>query len=335
MSALSGDMRIMKVSVAVPAYNAEKTINACLAALVGQTYPQGLREIIVVDDGSTDSTPDIVGRYPVKLIRQSNKGPASARNAGAKASTGEIIMFTDSDCVPEPDWIGQMLKPFADPAVCAAKGAYKSNQPQLTARFSQVEFEERFELLKKAGYIDMVDTYSAAFRREVFFGAGGFDESFPAANNEDTDLSYKLSLAGKKMTFNPDAIVYHMGHPACVSRYLKVKFWRGYWRMVVYERYPKKMVKDTYTPQSLKAQVALVYGAIPVFAAGLFIPWFLWLTAAILGAFIATTVPFAVFAARRDLPVGVLAPFYLVLRALAIGGGVLYYTLTRKSRAGV
>jgi glycosyltransferase involved in cell wall biosynthesis len=325
----------MKVSVVVPAYNAEKTINTCLTALVGQTYPHGLREIIVVDDGSTDSTADIVGRYPVRLIRQSNKGPASARNAGANTSTGEIIMFTDSDCAPEPDWIEQMLKPFANPAVCAVKGAYKSNQPQLTARFSQVEFEERFELLKRAESIDMVDTYSAAFRREVFVGAGGFDESFPSANNEDTDLSYKLSLAGKKMAFNPDAIVYHMGHPACVERYLKVKFWRGYWRMVVYERYPKKMVKDTYTPQSLKAQVALVYGAIAVLAAGVFIPWFLWLTAAILGAFIATTVPFAVFAARRDLAVGVVSPFYLALRALAIGGGVLYYTLTRKSRAGV
>ena len=77
----------------------------------------------------------------------------------------------------------------------------------------------------------------------------GFDESFPVANNEDTDLSYRIAAAGHVMVFNPDAVVSHLRHPDSLRRYIRQKFWRGYWRMIVYRRHPGKMVKDTYTPR--------------------------------------------------------------------------------------
>ena len=154
-----------------------------------------------------------------------------------KEAQGEIILFTDSDCVPSDNWISEMVKPFEDKEVVAVKGAYKTRQKSITARFAQLEFEERFEMLKKAESIDMVDTYSAGYRKDIFLLMGGFDPYFPVANNEDTELSYRMSKLGYKMVFNPDAIVYHLNHPSSIKRYARLKFWRGYWRTVVYKRF--------------------------------------------------------------------------------------------------
>src|SRR5438270_189444 len=82
-------------------------------------------------------------------------------------------------------------------------------------------------------------TYPAAFRRAAFLAAGGFDERFPTANNEDVELSYRLAAQGARLVFAPTARVYHT-HPATLGRYLRVKFGRGYWRTLVYRMYPGK-----------------------------------------------------------------------------------------------
>ena len=312
------------VSVIVPTYNAEKTIGQCLEALAGQSYPADSYEVIVVDDGSTDGTGDIARRHKIKYIRQENRGPAAARNRGAEEAGGEIILFTDSDCLPDKDWIGEMVKPFADPGVAAVKGAYKTGQKEITARFAQLEFEERFQLLKKAESIDMVDTYSAGFRRKIFMDMGGFDTSFPVANNEDTELSYRMSAAGHKMVFNPDAIVYHLDHPSSVKRYARLKFWRGYWRMAVYRRFPDKMVKDTYTPQTLKVQILFLYLSLLLWPAAGIHPYFtppLFFCMAVLAV---STLPFAAFAVKKDPAAGLLSPFLLLVRAASLGAGMIW-----------
>jgi cellulose synthase/poly-beta-1,6-N-acetylglucosamine synthase-like glycosyltransferase len=321
---------LQKVSVIIPAYNAEKTINRCLDALLDQSYQRDLYEIIVVNDGSLDKTADIVKGYPVRYISQENKGPASARNKGAEAAEGEIILFTDSDCVPDKNWISEMVKPFNDPEASAVKGAYRTHQSGIVARFSQLEFEERFEMLKKVKSIDMVDTYSAGFRRDIFLRMGGFDCSFPVANNEDTELSYRMSRLGFKMVFNPDAIVYHLNHPDSIRRYARLKFWRGYWRMVVYKRFPEKMVKDTYTPQTLKLQVILS----PLLAAGLpiavFFPEYgLYPFLLIVLCFIFISIPFILMSFKKDAIIALFSPFLLFIRAASIGLGALWGVLHR------
>ncbi|MCP4622378.1 MAG: glycosyltransferase [bacterium] len=120
-----------------------------------------------------------------------------------------------------------MVKSFDDSAVTAVMGAYCTRQKQLAARFAQLEFEDRYDRLAKSASIDMLATYSAAIRKDVFMQMKGFDESFPVANNEDTDLSYRLCAAGHKIVFSPAAIVYH-SHPDILTKYLKIIFWRGY-----------------------------------------------------------------------------------------------------------
>lgn len=320
-------------SVVVPAYNAGATIASCLEALLRQSVPRERYEVLVVDDGSTDDTAAIVRGFPVTAIRQENRGPAAARNHGARRARGGIVLFTDADCVPDRDWIAQMVRPFADTAVAAVKGAYRTAQRPLVARFCQAEFEERFALLRRAAAIDMVDTYSAAFRKDVFARMNGFDESFPVANNEDTDLSYRIFAAGHRMVFNPDAVVAHLRHPDTLVKYARQKFWRGYWRMVVYRRFPGKMVKDTYTPQALKLQVLTLAGAAAALPAGLLWPPAPVLSAASLLVFLASTVPFALQTARRDPAVALLSPPFLAVRAAAIGAGVLWHTLSGQRAA--
>ena len=176
----------------------------------------------------------------------------------------------------------------------------------------------------------MIDTYSAGFKKEVFLSMGGFDPSFPFPNNEDTDLSYRMSLEGYKMVFNPDAIVWHSGHPDSLKKYVKLKFWRGYWRMVVYRRYSNKIIKDSYTPQTLKLQICFAF-------LSLFCLVFMWLLPSIMFyvflvsviLFLISSVEFMRLAIRDDKRIGMLSPFFLFMRAMALGSGILYYLLKR------
>ncbi len=312
----------MEFSVIIPAYNAEKTIGQCLKALLSQSLPRERYEIILVDDGSADHTANIVQRYPVRYMHQTNQGPAAARNRGAFMAEGNIILFTDADCVPDRNWIEQMTAPFlTDERISGVKGAYRTRQSSLTARFAQAEFEDRFDLLRKSRFIDMVDTYSAAFKKEVFLAAGGFDSSFPAANNEDTELSYRLVSRGHHLVFNPGAFVYHT-HPDTLKKYLRIKFWRGYWRLVVYARYPGKAVKDSYTPVVIKIQTLLLLttmGLVPlalVFRC-VSMGWLLWpLAGAVVSSF-----PFSAKVFRKDRVVGFLSPAYCLARAVVFAAG--------------
>ena len=96
--------RAPQFSVIIPVYNGEGTIAECLEALASQDMPRREFEVIVVDDGSTDGTAAIVKQFDVKYIHQENTGPATARNVGVKNAQGKIVVFTDADCVPEPNW---------------------------------------------------------------------------------------------------------------------------------------------------------------------------------------------------------------------------------------
>ncbi|KAF0144497.1 MAG: hypothetical protein FD156_1801 [Nitrospirae bacterium] len=316
------------VSVVIPAYNAEKTIAACLTSLMKQDYP-GDYEVIVVDDGSSDSTPNIVSGYErVRLIKQENAGPAAARNKGAAAAKGEIILFTDSDCVPEGNWIKEMVNPFKDNRdVVGVKGRYKTKQKETTARFVQFEYEDKYRYMQKDKYIDFIDTYSAGFKREIFLEMRGYDTEFPVACAEDVELSFRLSKKGYKMIFNPNAVVYHI-HPAGLKDYLRKKYKFAYWRIVAVKKNPEKIVKDSHTPQVMKLQVlfppavlgsallSVAYNRLMCFSLLCFF------------VFILTTIPFTIRTGKKDLMVGLISPVFLFLRSLSqffgILGGITY-----------
>lgn len=321
------------VSIVIPAYNAERTMGDCLKALSEQDF-KGDYEVIVVDDGSTDSTPDIASGFQnVRLIRQENAGPAAARNNGAKEAKGDIILFTDSDCVPEGDWMSQMMRSFeGDPGISGVKGRYRTRQKELIARFVQLEYEDKYDYMERHKYIDFIDTYSAGFKKDVFLQMQGYDSEFPVACAEDIELSYRMSRQGHRMVFNPRAVVYHI-HPTGLWDYLRKKYKFAYWRMLAVKKNPDKLVKDTHTPQLMKFQVLLPPAVAAALAATALNGKAIYLALALLAFFMVTTVPFTVKAISKDAPVGIVSPALLFLRAasqfLGIAGGASYVVTHR------
>jgi glycosyltransferase involved in cell wall biosynthesis len=312
----------MPVSIIIPTYNGAARIGNCLDALLKQSLKQDA-EILVVDDGSTDNIADIVSSYPgVRLISQSNAGPAAARNRGALEARGTIILFTDDDCVPAPDWIAAMLGPFKDPDIVGTKGVYRTRQESLVARFVQIEYEDKYRLMAHLPRIDFIDTYSAAFRRDRFLEMDGYDTSFPVACAEDIELTYRMSRRGWKMVFVTVAVVYHT-HPATLLRYLKKKYKFAFWRVLAVRRNPGKGLKDSHTPQIMKLQL--------LFAPALLLSIFydLWArpaipaSALVFAAFFISTLPFAVRAIAKDPIIGLLSPAFLAARAVAQALGVI------------
>lgn len=315
------------VSIIIPTFNGASRIGRCLDALLGQkTTPQV--EILVVDDGSSDNIAEVVKQYSdVRLISQANAGPAAARNRGALEACDEIVLFTDDDCIPASGWLAAMIAPFEDPDVVGVKGAYRTQQKQLVARFVQIEYEDRYRRMARFSIIDFIDTYSAAFRRDKFWEARGFDTDFPVACAEDAELSYRMSARGWKMKFAPDAVVYHT-HPETLSKYLAKKYKFAFWRMLAVRKNPHKAVADSHTPQLMKLQLLFPPALLLAVSFDLLMRPSVPVTGIVLVAFLISTLPFAARAMKKDPVVGLLSPILLALRAcaqmLGVAAGIAY-----------
>jgi glycosyltransferase involved in cell wall biosynthesis len=308
----------LRISVIIPAYNAADTIGRCLEALDAQTHPPD--EIIVVDDGSTDDTAQVAGAFDVHVITQPNQGPGAARNRGVAAAHGDLLLFTDADCAPAPDWVACMIAPFTSAEVAGAKGTYRTHQRGLVPRFVQIEYENRYDRMRGRSSIDFIDTYSAAYRSDVFRSSGGFDAALRM--NQDQELSFRLTADGHRLVFVPEARVYHL-HDASLKEYVRRKFWIGYWKARVVRAHPSKLVRDSHTPQVLKLQMGLAgLGGLLLIgglldgrlALGGLMAW---------GLLMLSAIPFLIKVWRRDRPVLLIAPLMLFLRAWALGLGFL------------
>lgn len=322
---MTGDSAFPSASVVVPVYNASADLPKLLDALAGQTLAPS--EVILVDDGSTDGSVETARAwadghpdFPLRILEQSNQGPAKARNLGADAAIGEILLFTDSDCLPDRGWVEGMTGPFRDPEVQGVQGVYRTRQTETMARFSQLEIEDRYLRMKRNPTIDFIGTYSAAYRKSVFMEEGKFDDRFPIASGEDADFSYRLAAKGRKMVFQPEAVVYHR-HPHTLSRYLGQKFWRAYWRNLLYRRHRSRILKDSYTPQALKFETLLAI-LFPFSLLGLWLPTPGPLApAAVVAGILLLSLPFTFWVFGRDMKVGLISPLVILLRSFAFALG--------------
>lgn len=308
-----------RYSVIVPAYREANRISDCVQALVDQSIPRSDYEIIVVDDASPDDTGAAAQASGADVVHRIDHGGASAaRNAGIARARGDLVLFTDADCAPCREWIERMVAPFSDPDIVGAKGTYRSRQKTLVARLVQLEFEVRYERMATLPEIDFIDTYAAAYRRSTLDDEGGFDTEYPVPSAEDIDLSFRLAQKGYRMVFVPDAWVWHV-HPTSLKAYLKRKMRFGYWRALLYIRYPNKIAGDAHTDPLLKPQFALAALVGLLAAAGLFCP-LLWIGAAVaLSAFCLTTMPFVRWAWSRDREIALAWPMIVLLRVLLQG----------------
>ncbi len=314
----------LRASIIIAAYNAGRDLPRCLAALEHQTLPQDEFEVIVADDGSTDDTAALAEAAGARVLRLEHGGPAAARNAGVAAARAPIVVFTDADCEPVADFLERLLEPFAAPVVSGTRGVYRSQQKALVARFIQLEYEERYHRIAHVeqvrGTVNALDTSYAAYRREVFLEAGGFDTRFRGAAGEDHELSYRLAEQGHVFRLSPLAAVYHR-HVASFRGYARRKFRIGYWKAFLTRQHPGYAVADSHTTQSLKVQIALTGLIIPVLAASLVWAQLLWVALALAAIFVLTAVPFLALVARKDAAVLVVALPLLVVRAAASGAG--------------
>lgn len=239
--------RKLTVSVVIPAYNASRTIEKCLDAISKQSYPSEY-EIIVVDDGSKDNTKELIKRFgKVKYIYKENSGPAAARNVGWKAASGDVIVFTDSDCVPEENWLEEIVKPLdIDKKVVAVGGKYERtlNDDKKLAKLIGEEINLRYN--KIGTYTDAHGSYSLAVYKKVLEKVGGFNEYYRIATAEDWDLCYKITEKGYKIAFCREAKVGHY-HPENLYKYLRTQFKHGFYRMKLYKDHPQKVKGDQYS----------------------------------------------------------------------------------------
>jgi cellulose synthase/poly-beta-1,6-N-acetylglucosamine synthase-like glycosyltransferase len=200
------------VTVIVPAYNEAAGIAASLRSLVASDWPHGL-SVVVVDDGSTDSTPDIVARLGLRrtyLVRQVNQGKPAALNAGLAVAGTEVVVMVDGDTVFEPGTIAELVAPFADPRVGATSGNAKvANRGSLLGRWQHIEYVMGFNLdrrlLASLGTIVTIPGAVGAFRAAALRDVRGVSEDTIA---EDTDLTIAIQRAGWRVAYQDRAIAW-------------------------------------------------------------------------------------------------------------------------------
>lgn len=298
------------VTLIIPVYNGMSTLPECLDSLEKQDYP-GEVEYIIVDDGSSDGSGEYCISRGFRVMRQQNQGPGVARNIGAKVASGEYLVFTDADCVLNPDFITELVRPLMGTDIIGSQGVFYSNQSNIVARFIQHEVSERMERERKVDYIDWVATYAACYRKDVFLENGGFIDTY---SSEDVELSFRLSEKGCRMVMAPKAQCRHRNYENFL-KFLRFKYKRAYWTVWLYKKYPRRIAKDRLTPATRKSMMVFMAAAI------LFMLLSIWWKASFYIAvgwwivFCISTLPFTFkVISRKDYTVGMLSPLFLLIR---------------------
>jgi glycosyltransferase involved in cell wall biosynthesis len=230
--------RLPRVSVVVCAYNAERTMDACLDSLEDLNYPD--YEVIVVNDGSTDRTREIAERYAYcRLINQENKGLSAARNVGAAAATGEIVAYTDSDCVADPDWLLYLVGKMERDGLAACGGPnFPPPEDALIPAAVAVSPGGPTHVLVDDEVAEHIAGCNMAFRRDVLLGLGGFDPIFRAAG-DDVDFCWRLQDAGYAIGYCAAATVWHFRRNT-VRAYIGQQRGYGKAEALVYAKHPAR-----------------------------------------------------------------------------------------------
>ena len=224
---------MVKFSVIVPTYNSQETITRLLNSLASQTFKDF--EVIVVDDCSHDDTPRIVRSFPYQYLRLAqNLGPAFCRNLGAQNAHGEILVFTDSDCVVDHRWLENIEKHFTPNNVAAIMGRLVlMPSTYLGDSISALGFPaggaigfDKIWKVDPKGFTDSLSSCNCAIKKDIFYNIQGFDTSFPYPGGEDSLLAYHLRKHNYQIQYCPEVLVFHKARDS-FKGFLKWQFRRG------------------------------------------------------------------------------------------------------------
>ena len=218
------------VSVIVPSRNRRELLRATLESLLAQDYPAERTELIVVDNRSRDGTAEMVAELAARAGREirfalgPDRGPAPSRNLGARLALGEILAFTDSDCIPAPGWLAAAVAAFQAGErvglVCGPVGMPGVRDPladlPLRAKGLWIDRENPF-----------YPTANVLYTREAFWAEGGFPEDYPPQflgelqGGDDVELAWRVKRTGRACVFAPAARVEHAIHLVSWRRWLR------------------------------------------------------------------------------------------------------------------
>ena len=313
---------------------AARTLEACLASVVAIRDRPGSRlaRIILVDDGSVDSTRDIASRHDVEVLRTDGGGAGLARNAGIAAADTDLIWFVDADCVASPDALDRLLPHLDDPAVAGVGGTYDiAPTATLLERLIHEEIKVRHDAMPEE--VDFLATFDVLYRRSVLETLGGFDVRY--LKGQDADLAFRAVEAGHRLRFEGRSSVRHY-HADRLSRYLRVQRQQGYWRVALHLEHPGRGGHNAYSGWVDHVQ-PFVAAAIVVGTPIVLVPWGALAWAALWALLLMLQIPMAVRMIRRAggamaafVPLGTIRSLW---RAVGLMHGTIDRILHRDGRA--
>jgi len=198
-----------KISIIVPVYNGEATIRTCVEALLGLDYPRDRFEVIIVDNKSLDGTRRIVEGYAVTLLQEAAvQSSYAARNLGIAHASGDVLAFTDADCVPERGWLRAIVAAIEPSDVGGVAGAIEAFRADSAVEKYQARRAIRADRAYKHKVLPFAQTANAAYKREVFEKIGLFDPTLIYGG--DLDFSWRMqSAGGLRLVYEALAFVWH------------------------------------------------------------------------------------------------------------------------------
>jgi glycosyltransferase involved in cell wall biosynthesis len=319
----------MQISVIIPTYNSEKTVAETLKSVLGSAFPKNQFEVIVVDDGSKDNTVKIIKHIKnVRVFARKHAGPASQRNFGVRMAKGDIVLFTDSDCIVPKDLLRRVSDDFKKYEIAGVGGTYRTlNRGSLIARYVGYEIGLRHERENK--FTDFLGTYCCAYKRDIFLKSGGFDEKFLTSSGEDPELSFRISR-GHKLLLDKKLFVWHP-HPDSLRKYLRNQYWRAYWRALMYRKFPKKILGESYTGKEIPMASSFMLLFLLTLFLNVFQGYFIYFSLLFLLLFYSVYYRFLRFLLKEEKMQVLYALIILPIRTVTCFFGFLYGLINIKS----
>lgn len=304
------------VSIVIPVMNRADELRRCLNSLSRLSYPHEKLQIIVVDDGSSDASPDVAREFGALVVPSGGvgRGPAAARNVGASVAGGEILAFIDSDCSASVDWLCQLIPAFNDSSMAAVGGQVdgmcsESAVDRYEAVMSSLSISSRERVGNSGTDTFYLPSCNLLVRLSAFRSVGGFDDSMHVG--EDVDLTWRLRDRGWSICYLPLGNILHE-HRSSIRSFMSRRFDYGTSEGMLQLLHPTRHKRMVIPP--LLAAILIL--SLMTFVIGL------WSLLPVCGLLLFDAVAVRLRSGRQGLPISLTAILAGRLRAL---GSLVYY----------